>query len=173
MKGAWCVVICCVAWCVVRGAQFLCRSEARRSKDTYVGRGRYGTISEGHRYTVVVRIDWHTVKFTVCTIHIDWLAGAVHYLSYTGLPRFSRKRIRRTTTTGTLDYGPTPVCTCNTDLLTVQIHWLVYPEHRVSIYLYDDCIWYGTLLRRCWCESSQLIFSTWSEIFVFHWSASR
>ena len=57
MKGAWCVVICCVAWCVVRGAwcvvrgaQFLCRSEARRSKDTFVGRGRYGTISEGHRY---------------------------------------------------------------------------------------------------------------------------
>ena len=38
------------AWCVVRGAQFLCRSEARRSKDTFVGRGRYGTKSEGHRY---------------------------------------------------------------------------------------------------------------------------
>ena len=60
MKGAWCVVICCVAWCVVRGAQFLCRSEARRSKDTFVGRGRYGTISEGHRYI------WYGAK-KMCT----------------------------------------------------------------------------------------------------------
>ena len=50
-------LLCCVvrgAWCVVPN---FCRSEARRSKDTFVGRGRYGTISEGHRYTVVVQID--------------------------------------------------------------------------------------------------------------------
>jgi len=133
VRGAWWSAVLRGAWCVVPN---FCRSEARRSKDTFVGRGRYGTISEGHRYTVVVQIDWHTVKFTVCTIHIDWLAGAVHYLSYTGLPRFSRKRIRRTTTTGTLDYGPTPVCTCNTDLLTVPyryIDWFIQSTGCQSI----------------------------------------